>query len=412
MAIVQPKSLKYRKAAAHVFMLFFLCLIMFPLLMIVAISFRQGNYSVGDVIPKFSTSTLDHWRLALGFDVKKLNRIPGSVVNFVNTDDGKVQMYVSTQEDDSFRAFISDAFDPEDVKKVESLEDAVEVSSDFNVDQIDSEKLEDADSAFALCKTLAHKIVVKVGEGDSVARYLIDKNDKEGTSYGIYKETITPPPFPVLRWLWNSVKVAFITSFLIICLSTTSAYAFARMKFAGKNTILNGMLIFQMFPAVLALVAIYALFDKIGEYIPWLGLNTHGGLILSYMGGIALHIWTIKGYFETIDSSLEEAAAIDGATPWQAFRLILLPLSVPILAVVFILAFIATVAEVPVASVLLLDMDELTLAVGAQQYLYPQNYLWGDFAAAAVLSGLPITIVFLLAQRWLVGGLTAGGVKG
>ena len=131
-----------------------------------------------------------------------------------------------------------------------------------------------------------------------------------------------------------------------------------------------------------------------------------------YMGGISLHIWTIKGYFETIDSSLEEAAAIDGATPWQAFRLILLPLSVPILAVVFILAFIGTITEVPVASVLLLDMNELTLAVGSQQYLYPQNYLWGDFAAAAVLSGLPITIVFLLAQRWLVGGLTAGGVKG
>jgi len=156
---------------------------------------------------------------------------------------------------------------------------------------------------------------------------------------------------------------------------------------------LQGMLIFQMFPAVLALVAIYALFNKIGDYIPWLGLNTHGGLILAYMGGIALHVWTIKGYFETIDSSLEEAAAIDGATPWQAFRLILLPLSVPIL-------------------VLLQDVNNLTLAVGAQQYLYPQNYLWGDFAAAAVLSGLPITVVFLMAQRWLVGGLTAGGVKG
>ena len=141
------------------------------------------------------------------------------------------------------------------------------------------------------------------------------------------------------------------------------------MKFAGKTVLLNGMLIFQMFPAVLALVAIYALFDKIGDYIPWLGLNTHGGLILSYMGGIALHIWTIKGYFETIDSSLEEAAAIDGATPWQAFRLILLPLSVPILAVVFILAFIGTITEVPVASVLLLDMNELTLAVGSQQYI-------------------------------------------
>ncbi|EXF70860.1 binding--dependent transport system inner membrane component family protein [Vibrio parahaemolyticus AQ3810] len=171
-------------------------------------------------------------------------------------------------------------------------------------------------------------------------------------------------------------------------------------------------MIFQMFPAVLALVALYALFDKLGQYIPFLGLNTHGGLIFAYLGGIALHVWTIKGYFESIDSSLEEAAALDGATPWQAFRLVLLPLSVPILAVVFILSFIMVIGEVPVASLLLSDVDSYTLAVGMQQYLYPQNYLWGDFAAAAVLSAVPITAVFLLAQRWLVGGLTAGGVKG
>jgi len=92
--------------------------------------------------------------------------------------------------------------------------------------------------------------------------------------------------------------------------------------------------------------------------------------------------------------------------------MILLPLSVPILAVVFILSFIAAITEVPVASILLVDVDKYTLAVGMQQYLYPQNYLWGDFAAAAVMSAFPITFVFLLAQRWLVGGLTAGGSKG
>ena len=96
----------------------------------------------------------------------------------------------------------------------------------------------------------------------------------------------------------------------------------------------------------------------------------------------------------------------------QAVRLVLLPLSVPILAVVFILSFIAAITEVPVASLLLRDVNSYTLAVGMQQYLNPQNYLWGDFAAAAVMSALPITIVFLLAQRWLVNGLTAGGVKG
>ena len=296
MAIVQPKSVKYRVWATHLVMWGFLALIIFPLIMVIAISFRNGNFSVGEIIP--TNPSLDHWKLALGMSI--------------------------TNADGS----------------------------------------------------------------------------------------ITPPPFPVLTWLWNSIKIAGITALMIVVLSTTCAYAFARLRFRGKQTILQGMLIFQMFPAVLALVAIYALFNKIGDYIPWLGLNTHGGLILAYMGGIALHVWTIKGYFETIDSSLEEAAAIDGATPWQAFRLILLPLSVPILAVVFILAFIGSITEVPVASILLQDVNNLTLAVGAQQYLYPQNYLWGDFAAAAVLSGLPITVVFLMAQRWLVGGLTAGGVKG
>ncbi|MCM2679841.1 maltose ABC transporter permease MalG [Echinimonas agarilytica] len=296
MAIVQPSSIKYRILGTHAFLLFFLMLVVFPLLMIIAISFREGNFAIGSIIPE--NPSLEHWKLALG-------------------------------------------------------------------------------------------IPVILPDG-----------------------TIKPPPFPVLTWLWNSIKVAGITAALIVVLSTTCAYAFARMKFAGKQTILNGMLIFQMFPAVLALVAIYAMFDKIGQHFPALGLNTHAGLIFIYLSGIALHVWTIKGYFETIDASLEEAAAIDGATPWQAFRLVLLPLSVPILAVVFILSFIGAITEVPVASLLLTDVDKYTLAVGAQQYLYEQNYLWGDFAAAAVLSGFPITVVFLLAQRWLVGGLTAGGVKG
>ncbi|SQJ33305.1 maltose transport inner membrane protein [Salmonella enterica subsp. enterica serovar Heidelberg] len=234
---------------------------MFPLLMVIAISLREGNFATGSLIP--DKISWEHWRLALGFSVEHA--------------DGRV----------------------------------------------------------------------------------------------------TPPPFPVLLWLWNSVKIAGITAIGIVALSTTCAYAFARMRFPGKATLLKGMLIFQMFPAVLSLVALYALFDRLGQYIPFIGLNTHGGVIFAYLGGIALHVWTIKGYFETIDSSLEEAAALDGATPWQAFRLVLLPLSVPILAVVFILSFIAAITEVPVASLLLRDVDSYTLAVGMQQYLNPQNYLWG-----------------------------------
>lgn len=277
-------------------MILFLCLIMFPFLMIISVSFRSGNFATGDLIP--TNPSLEHWYLAFG--------IPW----------------------------------------------------------------ENADGS------------------------------------------IIPPPFPVMLWLWNSIKVAFVSTILILVLSTTGAYAFARLRFRFKEHMLTAMMILQMFPAVLALVAIYSLFEKIGNYIPWLGLDSLGSVTVAYLGGIALHIWLIKGYFETIDLSLEEAAAIDGATPWQAFRFVLLPLSIPILAVVFILAFITSIAEYPVASVLLHSMDNLTLAVGTRQYLNPQNYLWGDFAAAAVLSGLPISIIFLLCQRWIVGGLTSGGVKG
>jgi maltose/maltodextrin transport system permease protein len=208
------------------------------------------------------------------------------------------------------------------------------------------------------------------------------------------------------------VKVALISALLIVLLSTTSAYAFARMRFAGKAPILKGMLIFQMFPAVLSLVALYALFDRLGQFVGWLGINTHGALIVASLGAVALHIWTIKGYFESVDGSLEEAAMVDGASTWQAFRYILLPLSLPILMVVFILAFVMSIMEYPMASVLLVDEHKLTLAVGAQQYLADHNQRWGNFAAAAVLSGLPITVAFLICQRWIIGGLTAGGVKG
>ena len=223
---------------------------------------------------------------------------------------------------------------------------------------------------------------------------------------------VVQPPFPVLLWLWNSIKIAAISSLLIVTISTTAAYAFARLKFRFKAGLLNSMLLLQMFPVAVALIAIYAIFDGLGQHVPWLGVETHTGLIVSYLGGVATHVWTIKGYFDTIPVEIEENAKVDGATHWQAFRLVLLPMAVPILMVVFVLAFIGTIIEYPIASILLREEPNLTLAVGSKYYLYEQKYLWGDFAAAAVLSGLPITAVFLLAQRWIVSGLTAGGVKG
>ncbi|TDR73049.1 maltose ABC transporter permease MalG [Paludibacterium purpuratum] len=233
-----------------------------------------------------------------------------------------------------------------------------------------------------------------------------------GFSYTDASGRLIAPPFPVLHWLWNSVKIALITASVVLLLSTTSAYAFARLKFRGKELGLSALLLVQMFPAVLSLIAIYAIFDEIGNYVPWLGIDSHGSVILAYAGGIALHIWTIKGYFDTIPAEMEEAAIVDGASHFQAFWHVLLPMALPILCVVFLLAFIGAIIEYPVASILLHQEQNLTLAVGSKLYLYEQNYLWGDFAAAAILSGLPITLLFVVAQRWMVNGLSSGGVKG
>jgi maltose/maltodextrin transport system permease protein len=233
-----------------------------------------------------------------------------------------------------------------------------------------------------------------------------------GMSYVDVDGTVVHPPFPVMHWLWNSVKVATASAFLILMLSTTSAYAFARLRFRFKTLTLNSIMLLQMFPPVLALTAIYTIFQVIGHHVSWLGIDSLASVVVASLGMISLHVWTIKGYFDTIPTEIEEAAQVDGAGPFQAFRKVLLPMAVPVLAVVFILAFITSIIEYPVASVLLQSEERLTLAVGSRLYLYEQRYLWGDFAAAAVLSGLPITAVFLLAQRWMVSGLTSGGLKG
>jgi maltose/maltodextrin transport system permease protein len=222
---------------------------------------------------------------------------------------------------------------------------------------------------------------------------------------------LVSPAVAPLHWFLNSLVVSSIASFGIILLSGTSAYAFARLKFRFRNQILTGLLVLQMFPQILTLTAYYRILNYVGERIPWLGLNTFAGLILIYLSGISINIWMIKGYFDTISPSMEDSARIDGASRFQAFTKILLPMSAPIFAVVFILSFISMISEYPTASVVLQESSNRTLAVGAYSLLDEHEKLWGHFSALAVLSGVPITIMFLLCQRFIIGGLTSGGAK-
>lgn len=216
------------------------------------------------------------------------------------------------------------------------------------------------------------------------------------------------------KWLFNSVKVSSISTILSLGITTMAAYAFSRMRFAGRVTMLKAILLIQVFPNLLALVAIYVLIFQTGQIIPQLGLNTHAGLIMVYLGGsMGINIWLMKGFLDTIPRAIDESGMVDGASHWQIFSQLLLPLLRPILVVIGILSFIGTYGDFVLARVLLNDVNKYTLMVGLQIFTAGQfDQKWGVFAAGALLGALPIMAIYLILQDQIVGGLTAGAVKG
>jgi ABC-type maltose transport system permease subunit len=173
-------------------------------------------------------------------------------------------------------------------------------------------------------------------------------------------------------------------------------------------------LLIQIFPNILSVVAVFLLISQIGQVIPELGLNTHSGLLLVYLGGaMGINIWLMKGFFDSIPRDIDESAMVDGASHWQVFTQLLLPLMRPILVVVAILTFIGIYGDFIIANVLLKSSQQYTLMVGLYIFTSAQfAQQWGPFAAGALIGALPIMIVYILLQDQIVGGLTQGAVKG
>lgn len=219
---------------------------------------------------------------------------------------------------------------------------------------------------------------------------------------------------PILRWLMNSIIVSGISTILVVALSTLAAYSFSRFRFRGRRESLLATLVIQVFPTVTALVAFYLLLNQLGNIIPWLGLNTLGGLILLYMGGaLGANAFLMKGYFDTIPRELDESAKVDGADEWTTFYRIILPLVRPILVVVGLLTFIGTFNDYLIPRVLLRDSNTFTLAVGLTTFIGNDFATdWGIFAAGAIIGAVPITILFLVLQTQIIAGLSQGAVKG
>jgi len=219
---------------------------------------------------------------------------------------------------------------------------------------------------------------------------------------------------PYLHWILNSMIVAGCTALFTTMLGALAAYAFSRFRFKGRRMGMVALLLVQMFPQMLAVVAIYLIVLHTGTVFHFLGLNTLTALILVYMGGVmGVNVWFMKGFFDTIPRELDESARVDGATPSQVFWGVVLPLSAPVLAVIAMFSFVGTLNEFIIASVILQTDKKFTLPLGMRGFIDQQfAQHWGPFAAGVLIAAVPVVLLFMFLQRFIVQGLTAGSVKG
>lgn len=208
-------------------------------------------------------------------------------------------------------------------------------------------------------------------------------------------------------WVLNSLKFCFIVALIQLVLTSLAAYAFARMRFTGRKYGLMTLLVLQVFPNSMAVAGYYILIYQFGM------VDSSVALIFVLAGGSAFNIWLLKSYIDGLPVELDEAAMMDGANQFQVLYKIIVPLAAPQLAVIFLFSFIATYSEYVITSIFLQTPGKMTLALGLQSFISDQFAAhWTLFSAAAVISSLPIMIVFMCLQRFIQNGLVAGGVKG
>lgn len=256
--------------------------------------------------------------------------------------------------------------------------------------------------------------LVVISSFNSTGSLRLDSFIPREISFTNYSMLFNDPTIPYLTWVKNSLIIAGATAVLSVTIGSASAFAFSRLNFKGRKTGIQMLLLVQMFPAILAISAVYVIMERVYTFAPSLGLGTQAGLLLIYLGGaMGVNIWLLKGFVDSIPKELDEAAKIDGASAVQTYWLIFMPLAAPVLAVVSLLSFIGTFNEFILARLFLVDMEARTVAVGLQQFIggqYSEN--WGPFAAGSILASVPIVIIFLSLQKYIVNGLTAGSVKG
>ncbi len=254
-------------------------------------------------------------------------------------------------------------------------------------------------AAVAMCVFALFPLVYALSASLSASGSLVGSNQLFATvTDANYRQLFSDPQNPFPRWFLNSMMVSTITAIGTVLMGAAAAYAFSRFRFRGRRQGLMALLIIQMFPQV----------------YPVLGLNSRFGLIAVYLGGaLGANTFLMFGFFNTIPRDLDEPATLDGASHAQIYWRMILPLVTPIIVVVGMLSFIASFSDFLLAQIVLQDPRQYTLAVGLYQFVSVEfGADWGVFTAGAVLSALPVVLLFLFLQRYIVAGLTGGAVKG
>lgn len=227
----------------------------------------------------------------------------------------------------------------------------------------------------------------------------------KGASFENYRQAFIQ--YDLLSWLKNSLVIAALATFFSVMLSISAGYAFSRFEFRGRNTGMTMLLVTQMFPATMTLLPLYLMLIKLGF------ANKIIGLVIVYIStNIPFNVWMMKGYFDTIPKSLEESAYVDGAGIFKSFYQIILPLVTPAIALSALNSFMGAWSEYIVARVMITDASKLTLPVGLTNMQGQFSTAWGIYSAAALMTALPVMILFVALSKYLVGGLTLGSVKG
>lgn len=227
----------------------------------------------------------------------------------------------------------------------------------------------------------------------------------DGATLANYRVLLFETPF--LRWLLNSVLVSFVVTVTGVALASTAGYALSRYRFRGRGSMLSGLLITQMFPATMLLLPLYVVLIQLQL------LNSYLGVVVIYSAtALPFCVWQMKGYYDTIPVALEEAARIDGCSPWQAFTKVVFPLAAPALVITALFSFMTAWNEYVVANVVLQDTDMFTLPLGLKMFQGDMTTQWGLYAAGALLVSVPVVGLFLVLSRYLISGLTLGAVKG